>query len=237
MLQIRMRLGIVGLSLLVVGAVACGPVSPVPVDPGPPRPVVEHLSHQEILTPLPLRVSLPAKYGAERVLVFFHTWGSTDWGTLELGRRGQTWAGEVSCREVSTVTGDTRYFFLAIDAKGRIVADSGSPEWPHVATIVGKLPDGPQALSGQAPPRKCHDVAQCPPDFPGCPPYALRRPPCETHADCRGSSICAWDHYCAPEKPPEPAIAWELPPSIEEDKELAVAVRRALQKYPRSASR
>jgi len=148
------------------------------VGPEPTQPVVEYVSTQEILTPLPLHVWLPARYGAERVLVFFKTWGSQHWGSLELSRAGQTWAGEISCREVSTVTGDTRYYFLAVDADNRAVIGSGWPEWPHVATVVHKLPDGPRSLPGMAPPLRCHDPADCPPDFQGCPAYAVRRPSC-----------------------------------------------------------
>src|SRR3954467_3542152 len=111
--------GAIAVALL---APSCAPLpARAPASPEPPQPVVEHLSRQEILTPLPLRVRLPARYGAERVLVFFHTWGSRDWGVVELGRTGQTWTGSVSCREVSTVTGDTKYFFLALDAAGRAV--------------------------------------------------------------------------------------------------------------------
>lgn len=195
--------------------------APPPRDPGPAAPIVEFVTRQEILTPLPLRVRLPARYGAERVLVFFHTWGSEDWGTLELARRGQTWAGEVSCREVSDVTGDTRYFFVAVDARGEVVADSGSPEWPHVATIVGALPEGPRALPGAPPPRRCHDVSVCPPDFPGCPAYAFRRPACSSHAACGPGRMCAWDGYCAPEHGfgAEPRGPEEL---------LQTAIRRAL---------
>src|SRR5262245_60944731 len=89
-------------------AAACTVTPEVPADPGPPAPVVEYVTKQEILTPLPLRVRLPARYGAENVLVFYHTWGSRGWGVLPLERSGQTWSGEVSCREVSTVTGDTK---------------------------------------------------------------------------------------------------------------------------------
>src|ERR1700733_12763717 len=130
---------------LALSTAACvhGPTLP---DPGPPAPVVEYVTQQEILTPLPLRVSLPAHYRAERVLVFFHTWGSRDWSTMELARAGQTWSGEVSCREVSPVTGAPLYFFLAPDPDGEAVVGSGSPEWPHVATVVHSLPDGPQSI-------------------------------------------------------------------------------------------
>ncbi len=203
-------------------------------DHGPPLPVVEYLTHQEILTPLPMRVRLPARYGAEHVLVFVHLWGTRDWHALELARAGQTWAGEVSCRAVSTVTGDTHYFFLALDAAGRTVVGSGSREWPHVATIVGKLPDGPQGLPGDLTPVRCHDPADCPPDFPGCPAYAILRPRCHAGVaggECPGGGRCAWDGYCdgAPVSSPADDGA-----SVEE--QLARAVHRATGRYQTAAA-
>jgi len=188
--------------------------------PEPSQPMVEYVTEQEILTPLPLRVRLPARYGAERVLVFFQTWGSRQWETLELGRAGQTWTGEVSCRDVSTVTGDTRYYFLAVDAANQPVIGSGWPEWPHVATVVSKLAEGPQALSGMARPNRCHDVADCPPDFLGCPAYAWRRPACHEDADCRRGSRCDTDSYCS-EAGQEASVD-------NDDAQLAAAVRTAL---------
>jgi hypothetical protein len=210
-------------------ASACAAPAATVVDRGPALPVVEYVTRQEILTPLPLRVSLPARYGAERVIVFVHLWGLRDWSVLELGRAGQTWAGEVSCRAVSTITGDTRYFFLAIDAQGRTVVGSGSPEWPHVATIVGKLADGPQALPGEAVPLRCHDPADCPPDLPGCPAYAVLRPRCDVAGACPAGGRCAWDGYCdgAPEAPPDGATDEEL---------LARAVRKATGRYQTAAA-
>jgi hypothetical protein len=200
---------------------SCRPAQIAPVAmPEPSQPVVEYVTTQEILTPLPLRVWLPARYGAERVLVFFQTWGSRRWDTLELARAGQTWAGEVACREVSTVTGDTRYYFLAVDAANQIVIGSGWPEWAHVATVVSKLPGGPQALPGMAPPNRCHDPADCPPDFLGCPAYAMRRPACHEDADCREGSRCDWDGYCSDASPEVPADT--------DDARLAAAIRSAL---------
>jgi hypothetical protein len=200
------------------------------VDPGPPSPVVEYVNWQEILTPLPLRVRLPARYGAEHVLVFVLTWGSHDWAVLDLGRAGQTWSGEVSCRDVSTVTGDTRYFFLALDADGQAVVGSGSPEWPHVATIVRNLPGGPQTLPGEFMPMRCHDPADCPPDFPGCPTYAVLRPACTTHDDCLSGTPCEWDGYCgaAPEA--------DADEDAGDNDRLARAVRKATRRYQTAAS-
>jgi hypothetical protein len=194
---------------LAVALAACtsGRPAATPGDQGPPLPVVEYVTHQEILTPLPLRVRLPSRYGVERVLVFVHTWGSRRWSTLELARAGQTWAGEVSCRAVSTVTGETSYFFVALDPEGEVVVESGTPEWPHVATVVGKLADGPRGLPGEDAPARCHDPADCPPDFIGCPAYTFLRPACRSNVDCVNGGRCAWDGYC--DAAPEP-VEWQF---------------------------
>jgi hypothetical protein len=167
--------------------------------------VVEYVTRQQILTDLPLRVRLPARYGADRVLVFAHLWGNHDWSTVELERNGQTWEGAISCRAVGTVTGDAEYIFLALDARGEPVIGSGSPDWPHVATIVRTLLGRPQGLSDRAPPATCHDPADCPSDFAGCPAYPAVRPSCSSDADCAGARgvRCAWDGYC---EAPEPNV-------------------------------
>ncbi len=202
---------------------ACSPPE-VPVVEGPPQPEVHVVTKQEILTPLPMRVALPSRYGAERVVALFHTWGSRDWGMVELARAGQTWSGEISCREVSTVTGDTRYFFLALDPAGKVVADSGS-DWPYVATVVGKLRGGPRGLPGEAPPPRCHDPADCPPDFPGCPAYAWERPPCATSDECVSGARCEWDGYCSSSIPEYAESAGDG------DDRFEAAVMRAARKY------
>jgi hypothetical protein len=206
-------------------ACACERPPATPADVGPSQPLVEYVTRQQILTELPMRVRLPTRYGAEHVLVFVHLWGMPDWQAFELTRTGQTWEGAVSCRAVSTVTGDTQYYFLALDARGEPVVGSGSPEWPHVATVVRELLDGPQGLSRQTPPAQCHDPADCPPDFPGCPAYATLRPTCRTHADCagRGAGLCAWDGYCD-------GATYSPVGAASESDLLAAAVRKAMRR-------
>jgi hypothetical protein len=203
-------------------------------EPGPSVPSVEYVTRQEILTPLPLRVRMPAASGAEHVVVLVRTWGSRGWHPMELARTGQTWTGEVSCRAVSTVTGDTKYFFVALDGDGNPVGGSGSPEWPHVATIVGSLPDGAQSLPGGDIPMRCHDPADCPPDFPGCPAYEVRRRSCRTDNDCSELQRCGWDAYC--ETPPRATNASTPPTEEQEEEELEAAVRNVRQRYRKTAS-
>ncbi|MGO8995764.1 MAG: hypothetical protein ACLQVI_20835 [Polyangiaceae bacterium] len=199
-------------------ACACERPPATPADPGPPEPTVEYVAKQQILTDLPMRVRLPARYGAERVLVFVRLWGTSGWRTLELDRDGQAWQGAVSCRAVSTVTGDTRYFFLALDAHGEPVIQSGSAEWPHVATVVRVMPEGPQGLPDHSPPATCFDPADCPAGLPGCPAYAALRSTCSADGDC-ATGRCAWDGYCE-------AVDGR---GASDPEELDVAVREAIR--------
>jgi hypothetical protein len=209
---------------------ACGPA--IINEPGPAVPEVQYLTRQEILTPLPLRVRLPAAEGAEHVIVLFRTWGSRGWRNMELARSGQTWSGAVSCREVSTVTGDTKYFFVVLNGEGELVGGSGSPDWPHVATIVGSLPDGPQSLPGASATLRCHDPADCPPDFPGCPAYAVRRQSCRTDRDCGDTGQrCAWDNYCG-----SPSGEVNASTNEPEEEDLELAVKAVHNRYRRNAS-
>jgi hypothetical protein len=101
-----------------------------------------------------------------------------------------------------------------------------------VATIVGNLPGGGQALAGQAPPLRCHDPADCPPDFPGCPAYVVARPACDVDRDCPRGLRCAWDGYCDASHDGGPG---PLDQGLSDDEALAAAVRAATKKY-RTAS-
>jgi hypothetical protein len=229
----RLTAVVLGAFALVLGTTSCA--SSGVTELGPATPTVEYVQRQEVLTPLPVRVRMPAASGTEHVVVLYRTWGSRGWHPMELARSGQTWTGEVSCREVSTVTGDTKYFFVALDADGNPVGGSGSPDWPHVATIVGSLPDGAQALTGGSIPMRCHDVADCPPDFPGCPAYEVRRRACRTGRECSDGQRCGWDGYCESVAASDGALGRD-DDSFDDAQELEAAVRSVRQRIRKTAS-
>jgi hypothetical protein len=183
--------------LLAIGAgCSASNSSPKVVGAGPPQPVVETVAYQEILTPVPVRVGLPASVGIEHLVMLYRTFGTREWTSTQLARTGHFWHGAVDCLEVSTITGDLQFFQVGQNEQGQVVAANGSPAWPFVVPIVYKAPDGPSALVGEKPPPRCPDPADCPPGFPGCKEYAPRRPACSQDADCAEGDYCAWDGYC-----------------------------------------
>jgi hypothetical protein len=188
--------GSIALAMLVAFGCTSSLKKPDIVDPGPPQPLVETVPYQEILTPVPVRVGLPATVGIEQVLMLYRTFGTREWRSVPLERSGQFWQGAVDCLEVSTITGDLQFFLVGEDVESRVIAANGSPAWPFVVPIVYRAPDGPSALVGQAAPLRCSDPADCPPRFPGCTPFVPSRAPCGADADCGEGDYCAWDGYC-----------------------------------------
>ena len=184
------------LAMCVAGCSATGNAPKVP-GPAPSQPQVETVAYQEILTPVPVRVGLPESIaGIEHLVMLYRTFGTREWTSIELARNGYFWHGAVDCLEVSTITGDLQFFLVGQNANGQVVAANGSPAWPFVVPIVYRAPAGPTALTGEQPPTRCADPADCPPGFPGCKHYEPRRPPCRGDADCAEGDYCAWDGYC-----------------------------------------
>lgn len=163
-------------------------------------PVLERAAEQGILRPVPLSVELPGDLvlRARRVLVHYRLWGMPDWTTIELRRNGLKHEGAIPCLEVSTVTGDLRYYIRVHDADGRVIATAASLARPFVVSIQH---DAALAEAGKPQPRagKCPDPADCPRGLPGCPSEAVVKIQCASDDDCDAGTICGFSGYC--EKP------------------------------------
>lgn len=150
-------------------------------------------AEQGILTPVPIRVALPADLDAHRVLVHYRVRGSPTWTTLELRREGTgpTFAGAIPCLEVSTITGDLAYYIRVHDADGGVIAYVGSRASPFLVTVLHET-ERPDLRSGA----RCPDPADCPRGLPGCPSEEVERVPCRADSDCEGGAVCSWEGFC-----------------------------------------
>lgn len=157
-------------------------------------PVLERKAEQGILTPVPITVALPPELAPRvaRVLVHYRVWGDPDWTTLALSRRPKVWTGAIPCLEVSTITGDVRYYIRVHDADGRVLASAGSRLKPFKVTVLHDTVLGKRAQKKA----RCPDPSDCPRGLPGCPSEAVKQIPCRSDRDCEGGSSCSWRGYC-----------------------------------------
>lgn len=160
-------------------------------------PELDRKAEQGILRPVPLAVELPNAVAlqARRVLVHYRLWGDPDWTTLELRRNGATYEGAIPCLEISTVTGDLRYYIRIHDAEGQVIAAAGSRAEPYIVRIQNDdqlAPGAPRAA-------KCPDPADCPRGLPGCPSERVILIACHSDADCEGEQLCSWRGVCEPD--------------------------------------
>ena len=157
-------------------------------------PLLDRRAEQGILQAAPIKVDLPSDVAgrARRVLVHYRLWGDPDWTTLELRRAGARYEGAIPCLEISTVTGDLRYYIRVHDAEGHVIATAASRAKPYLVTI--KHDD---ALASDTPHvAKCPDPADCPRGLPGCPSEAVVEIACKSDADCEGATSCSWRGFC-----------------------------------------
>jgi hypothetical protein len=156
-------------------------------------PSLEQRTEQGILRPVPIAAELPGDLNlrARRVLLHYRLWGDPDWTTLQLRSQGARYEGLVPCLEVSTVTGDLRYYIRVHDSDGRVIASAGSRAKPYVVTIKNDWALSPGAQRTV----RCPDPADCPAGLPGCPSEKVEAI-CETDKDCEGGFTCSWRGVC-----------------------------------------
>jgi hypothetical protein len=156
-------------------------------------PTLERRAEQGILRPVPISAELPEDIAlrARRVLLHYRLWGEPDWTTLQLRTNGARYEGAIPCLEVSTVTGDLRYYIRVHDAEGQVVASAGSRAKPYVVTIRHDTMLGSDAKRVA----KCPDPADCPRGLPGCPSEQVEVS-CLSDRDCEGGLTCGWHGIC-----------------------------------------
>ena len=158
------------------------------------NPTLERKAEQGILRAVPISTELPIEIAlrARRVLVHYRLWGDPDWTALELRRSGAKYEGAIPCLEISTVTGDLRYYIRVHDAEGRVIATGASRARPYLVTIKHDTMIEPGESKGA----KCPDPADCPAGLLGCPSERVVEIACQSDADCEGGATCSWRGFC-----------------------------------------
>lgn len=159
-----------------------GGASPGTPAPAPGQGDLVHTppAEQAILHPVPLYAELPQGTTAARVVLNYKVFGTTDWKTLAMKPAGTGYGALVPCADVGSLTGTLRYFIQAFDADSNPVSWSGTRDKPNSVAIKMEIQGEAPHLPGQAPPPRCEDVGDCPPEFPGCKaPGADKDKPCE----------------------------------------------------------
>jgi hypothetical protein len=194
----RRALALVGLAALVVARPAGADAPPAEAPRGGPEflhmPLLERRAEQGILRPVPIDVTLPRDVAlrARRLLVHYRLWGDPDWISLEARREGARFVAVIPCREISTVTGDLKYYLRVHDAEGRVVAAAGARTSPFVVAIKNDAaldPSAPRAA-------KCPDPADCPRGLPGCPSEVAKLVACKEDRDCEPGQACGLRGVC-----------------------------------------
>jgi hypothetical protein len=157
-------------------------------------PQLERHADQGILRPVPILADLPADVAirARRVLVHYRLWGDPDWTTLELQRTGARYEGAIPCLEISTVTGDLKYYIRVHDVEGRVIATGASRAGPYLV----KIKHDTMLEPGEEGAAKCPDPADCPRGLLGCPSERVIQIACKTDTDCEGGATCSWRGFC-----------------------------------------
>jgi hypothetical protein len=156
-------------------------------------PVHERQSEQGILRPIPILVELPASIASRtrRVLVHYRLWGAPEWTTIQLRATALLrYEGAIPCLDVSTVTGDFRYFIHVHDQDEHVIARGASRASPYVVVIKNDA-----LLSSPSAPGKCPDPADCPPGLLGCPSEIVDAP-CATDRECDDGWVCGREGVC-----------------------------------------
>lgn len=165
------------------GGAGAGGAEPAPGPTENNTPVQGDLVHtppaeQAILTPVPLYAELPEGTTAARVVLNYKVFGTSDWKVTQMKPVGSGYGIEVPCADIGSLTGTLKYFIQAFDAQNNPVSWSGTRDQPNVVPIKAERQGEPPHLPGQAPPSKCVDSGDCPPEFPGCKALGEKEP-CE----------------------------------------------------------
>lgn len=157
----------------------------------------------EVETRRPIPVSCTSDEPLARVTLRYKPFGSDEWMTVQMTKKGQSWQGQIPCSDTS-ITGRLRWYVQGRDSAGDVLDSYGSKTKPAEITLVHSTEEAPPSYPGQAAPVRCMDAAACPEEMVGTPACPVAGgggggktrgtkgwgAPCDTSWDCDVGLLC-----------------------------------------------
>ena len=155
---------------------------------------------REVESRRPVPIACTTDEPASKVTLRYRAFGSDQWGSLEMKKKGEYWQGEIPCSDTG-ITGKLRFFVRARDRAGDVVDSFGSKKKPVEINIVHSTDEDPPAYPGQPAPQRCMEAGACPEDMigtPACPGTSTGRQrgnkgwgsPCSDSWECDAGLLC-----------------------------------------------
>lgn len=117
---------------------------------------------QQVRTPVPVYAEVREDLleRTQQVTLFYQPAGGGEFKSLVMKKlRGRAWGINIPCADLG-VEGTTKYYVLATDKDGAIVASAGTRESPMTTAIKRSISSAPPSWPGFAPPQPCADEGQ-----------------------------------------------------------------------------
>ncbi|HEX3594379.1 MAG TPA: hypothetical protein VHU80_04735, partial [Polyangiaceae bacterium] len=156
-------------------------------------------SVKEVEMQRPIPVACTTDEPAAKVSLRYKAFGSEEWSTVPMQKKGEYWQGAVPCSDTGT-TGKLRFYVQAKDKDGEELDSFGSKKQPAEIKIVSKTSEDPPAYPGQPAPAKCMSASECPEEMvgtPACPTGGAKGrggkswgSPCNESRECDSGLLC-----------------------------------------------
>ncbi|HEX4338023.1 MAG TPA: hypothetical protein VH062_19070, partial [Polyangiaceae bacterium] len=154
---------------------------------------------KEVEMQRPIPVACTTDEPAAKVTLRYKPFGSEEWATVPMQKKGEYWQGQVPCSDTGT-SGKLRFYVQAKDKDGEELDSFGSKKQPTEIKIVSKTDEEPPAYPGQPAPQKCMSASECPEEMigtPACPTGGAKvrggkgwGSPCEQSQECDSGLLC-----------------------------------------------
>ena len=122
---------------------------------------------REVETRRPIPIQCQSDEEVTSMEVKYKPFGSDTWKTLPMSKKGAAFRATIPC-DGTSIAGTLRVYVRAKDPQGEQVDSWGTKQAPIEFNLAEGVTAEPPSFEGEAPPARCQDKGECPPDFPGC---------------------------------------------------------------------